>query len=104
MLDLVHGSGPFDRLQSDTSCSDKKHLAHIISILAPPPVDMLRQAKNDSDDILTLKVSFHASDIGALLILVQINLSIQNLSHRVEDLTTCFQTLKSLTTNSCFLI
>lgn len=63
-MDLVHGSGPFDRLQSDTpTFSDEKHLARIISILGPPPVDMLVQIK-DGFDILMLKVSFDASDIG----------------------------------------
>lgn len=47
ILGLVHGSGPFDRPQSDTpTLSDEKHLARIISILGPPPVDMLLQAKD----------------------------------------------------------
>ncbi|KAE8349939.1 kinase domain protein [Aspergillus coremiiformis] len=49
ILDLVQGSGPFDRPQSEASTfSDEKHLARIISILGPPPVDMLRQARNGS--------------------------------------------------------
>ncbi|EAW14979.1 protein kinase domain protein [Aspergillus clavatus NRRL 1] len=49
ILDLVHGRGPFDMPQSDTSpFSPEQHLARIISILGPPPVDMLRQARDGS--------------------------------------------------------
>lgn len=49
MLDLVNRSGPFDIQESDTShFSDEKHLAHVISILGPLPVDILRQAKKRS--------------------------------------------------------
>ncbi|OOG00373.1 hypothetical protein ASPCADRAFT_158345 [Aspergillus carbonarius ITEM 5010] len=53
LLDLVHGSGPFDLPQSDTDTStsvfsEEKHLARIVSILGPPPVDILRQAKDAS--------------------------------------------------------
>ncbi|KAK2765961.1 hypothetical protein FQN54_007476 [Arachnomyces sp. PD_36] len=49
ILDLVHGSGPFDIPQSETSTSpDEKRLARMISILGPPPVDMLLQAKGGS--------------------------------------------------------
>ncbi|PYI02908.1 kinase domain protein [Aspergillus sclerotiicarbonarius CBS 121057] len=49
ILDLLQGRGPFDMPQSDTSAfSNEKHLARIISILGPPPVDMLRQAKDSS--------------------------------------------------------
>ncbi|RAL06511.1 putative protein kinase [Aspergillus homomorphus CBS 101889] len=47
IIDLVHGSGPFDALQSDTSAfSNEKHLARIISVLGPPPMDLLHQAKD----------------------------------------------------------
>ncbi|PWY75347.1 kinase domain protein [Aspergillus sclerotioniger CBS 115572] len=50
-LDLVNGKGPFDSSESESntsSFSDEKHLARTISILGPPPVDMLCRAKHTS--------------------------------------------------------
>lgn len=108
MLDLVLGNGPFDRPQADASTfSDEKHLAHIISVLGPPPLDMLRQAKNssryfDAEGI----VSFPCYLISKLflLILKQGSLSIRNLSQRAEDLIASFPASKIVMINTHFSI
>lgn len=46
LVELAHGSGPFDRPDSNHSTfTEEAHLARIISVLGPPPVDMLLEAK-----------------------------------------------------------
>ncbi|GCB23474.1 serine/threonine-protein kinase SRPK [Aspergillus awamori] len=49
LVELVHGSGPFDGPHSHSSTiTEEAHLARIISVLGTPPVDMLREAKYSS--------------------------------------------------------
>ncbi|PYH34417.1 putative protein kinase [Aspergillus neoniger CBS 115656] len=46
LVELAHGSGPFDGPDSKHSTfTEEAHLARIISVLGPPPVDMLHEAK-----------------------------------------------------------
>ncbi|CAK44789.1 uncharacterized protein An04g08230 [Aspergillus niger] len=49
LVELVHGSGPFDEPSSNSSTfTEEAHLARIISVLGTSPVDMLREAKYSS--------------------------------------------------------
>ncbi|KZF26857.1 kinase domain protein [Xylona heveae TC161] len=44
--DMLQGSGPFDVEESRMrTFSNESHLAHIIALLGPPPLDMLNQGK-----------------------------------------------------------
>ncbi|GFN13388.1 putative protein kinase [Aspergillus tubingensis] len=46
LVELAHGSGPFDGPDSNHSTfTEEAHLARIISVLGPPPVDVLHEAK-----------------------------------------------------------
>ncbi|KAK9368168.1 kinase domain protein [Lipomyces kononenkoae] len=47
--DLLEGSGPFDVAHSGTpTFCNESHLAHIIALLGPPPLDLLKQGKESS--------------------------------------------------------
>ncbi|OJJ67248.1 hypothetical protein ASPBRDRAFT_662011 [Aspergillus brasiliensis CBS 101740] len=49
MVELVHGSGPFDAPHSDASAfPEEAHLARIMSVLGLPPLEMIREGKNSS--------------------------------------------------------
>ncbi|RAH57952.1 kinase-like protein [Aspergillus piperis CBS 112811] len=49
ILGAAHGSGPFDGPDSNHSTfTEEAHLARIISVLGPPPVDVLHEAKYSS--------------------------------------------------------
>lgn len=49
LVELAHGSGPFDGPDSNHSTfTEEAHLARIISVLGPPPVDVLHEAKYSS--------------------------------------------------------